>query len=216
MMTQGISANGLHSFRDFDLYIAERTVTPAEKREIKKQIPFMHGSYDFSTIAGEAIYNEAELRYVFDIAENTTEDMEQIKDKVIDWLYNILNTDIKDDYSVGYYYNGSIEKVEWEEDFGQGHITAIFKVYPFKYKEYLTTQRFHPGNGILNNISSHAVRPILNASKEMTVQINGSSYGLQAGKKEPTNIWLNRGANEIQIMSEDGYLDISYREERFC
>ncbi len=216
MMTQGISANGLHSYLDFDLYIAERTVTPGAKKEIKKTVPYMNGSYDFSAINGEPAYEEAELKYVFDIAETSTEEMERQKNKIEDWLYNILDTDITDDYSQGYYYHGSLEEIEWEEDFGQGHLTAVFKVYPFKFKKELTTKRFTKGSAILLNTSSHAVFPILQASEDMTVQINGTSYGIQAGKREPKNLVLQRGENTVEVINETGYLDILYREERFC
>ncbi len=216
-MTEGISANGIHSYEDFGLYIAERKVTPGTKRMNKKTIPFMHGSYDFSMIAGEAIYDEAELRYLFDIAELTGQEMEVMKGNILDWVLNIEDADIKDDYSPDFYYHGSTENIEWEENFGEAHLAVIFKVYPFKFKREVTTQRFQAGSGILNNKSSHQVAFSLDASEELVMELNGTSYSVRKGISHPQNVWLERGENTVKVTAgENVYLDISYREERFC
>ena len=93
----------------------------------------MNGSYDFSAMSGEVTYADATLKYKFDIAEWTTTEMEGKKNEIEDWFWNVIDAEITDDYSTGYFYKGNAKGIEWQEDFGQGHITLTFSVYPYKY-----------------------------------------------------------------------------------
>lgn len=216
MMEKGIEANGIHTYRDFDLYISDRSVTPGTKKEIRKEIPFMNGSYDFSAMSGEVTYADATLKYKFDIAEWTTTEMEGKKNEIEDWFWNVIDAEITDDYSTGYFYKGNAKGIEWQEDFGQGHITLTFSVYPYKYAKSKTTLKFLHGVSTFKNTSSHAVEFELTASEAMTVLLNGINYELEAGNMDTKKLKLKRGENTIRVFSQNGYVNLSYREERFC
>lgn len=209
---EGIKANGIHSYYDLGFCIAERNIGIAKKKSIKKEIPYMNGAYDFSRISGEDIYEENIIRYVFDIAELSAEKMERKKDLLLQWLSDIYDTDIEDDFIPEYKFHGSTETMDWEEDFGEGHLTVNFKVYPFKIAKALTKVEL-TGAGKVVNTSAHPVFPILILDKKATVTVNGKSYGIEAGRHEITQFALQRGVNTFSI-NPAGTLIVAYREER--
>ena len=62
----GIIKNNKHSYNDFGLKILSRELNPPSKKKIKETLPFMNGSYDFSLLCGENVYEERTIKYVFD------------------------------------------------------------------------------------------------------------------------------------------------------
>ena len=49
----------------------------------------------------------------------------------INWIYQTNEEKIEDDYISNYYFVGSLESVDWQEDFGKGTIGVSFSVYPY-------------------------------------------------------------------------------------
>lgn len=131
-MIKQLIINGKKSYDDFDLYISERTISQPKKKSIKESVPFSNVVYDFSDINGEIYWEERTLKYVFDFAELSTEEMEKAKSKVLTWLMNVHDTDIYDPYIGDYHFRGSFESDSWSEDFGAGTLTINFSVYPYK------------------------------------------------------------------------------------
>lgn len=221
MKYKEIRANGKGSFTDFKLAIKSRNISLPEKKKIKNSVPFQNGTYDFSDMNGEIYWEERILEYVFDIAEFSTEEMEQIKDKVVDWLLNIHDTDIEDDYTADYYYHGSYDTNSWNEDFGQGELTVRFSVYPYKYAKERTiiTQEISETETaiIINNESSHRIMPIVTINGDVSITIGKNTYALTSGTYTDSNLILEKGENTWNVIatSETANLDISYRKEVF-
>lgn len=221
MKYKEIRANGKGSFKDFKLAIKSRNISLPEKKKIKNSVPFQNGTYDFSDMNGEIYWEERILEYVFDIAEFSTEEMEQIKDKVVDWLLNIHDTDIEDDYTADYYYHGSYDTNSWNEDFGQGELTVRFSVYPYKYAKERTiiTQEISETETsiIINNESSHRIMPIVTINGDVSITIGKNTYALTSGTYTDSNLILEKGENTWNVIatSETANLDISYRKEVF-
>ena len=124
--------NGKKSYDDFDLYISDRNISPPKKKSIKESVPFSNMVYDFSNINGEIYWEERKLEYSFDIAEISTDKMEEVKSKVSNWLMNVQDTDIYDPYIGDYHFHGSFDSASWDEDFGEGSLKVSFLVYPYK------------------------------------------------------------------------------------
>lgn len=124
--------NGKKSYDDFGVCIATRKISQPKKKSIKGSVPFSNITYDFSKIDGEIYWEERTLEYAFDIAEFTTEEMEELKEKLLDWLLNVHDTDIYDPYIDGYHFHGSFDSDSWDEDFGAGTLGISFTVYPYK------------------------------------------------------------------------------------
>ena len=85
----GITKDGKHSFLDFGLTVVSRTYTPAQKKKITAEMPYMCGSYDFSTIGGLAqAYTDEQYTYIFVFAEDDA----GLRDKKLRNALNWLNS----------------------------------------------------------------------------------------------------------------------------
>lgn len=131
-MIKQLIINGKKSYDDFDVYIGTRNISQPKKKSIKETVPFSNMVYDFSKIDGELYWDHRTLKYEFDIAELTTEEMEVAKSKLLNWLLNVHDTDIYDPYIGDYHFHGSYDSDSWTEDFEKGTITVSFSVYPYK------------------------------------------------------------------------------------
>lgn len=216
-----IRANGKGSYTDFGLFIKSRTISLPKKKVIREDIPFFNGSYDFSKINGEIYWEERTIQYIFDIAEFTTEQMEKIKDKVVDWLLNIYDTDIEDDYTSDYYYYGSYDDNSWSEDFGQGELKITFTVYPYKFAKAKTSQNIlvtmTEESVVINNDSSHRVIPTITTDQAIILIIDKNTYALNNGTYTDSKYLLEKGANtwKIKSNSDTANVNISFRKEVF-
>ena len=65
--TDKITFAGLNSFKDFQTTIKKVEVGEAEQVQNRQTVPFMNGSYDFSRISGNAIYQDREVKVTFNI-----------------------------------------------------------------------------------------------------------------------------------------------------
>lgn len=132
MTPKQLMIGGKKSYDDFGLLIASRNISQPKKKSIKESVPFSNTIYDFSKINGEIYWEERTLEYTFDIAEITTEEMEKIKSKALDWFMNVHDDDIYDPYIGDYHFHGSFDSDSWNEDFGAGELSISFTVYPYK------------------------------------------------------------------------------------
>ncbi len=214
-MRKGITINNKHSYNDFKLEIGTRTISPPKQKRITETVPYMHGCYDFSSINDEVALENRLLKYEFDISETSTEKMENIKSKVLSWLYQTNETIIEDDYIKNYYFIGSLESIDWGEDFGKGTMSVVFSVYPFMISKTQIEKTYNV-NDILDttieNKSSHIIVPKIITDGSITIEINNKTYTLSEGEWEDSDLYLISGINEIRI-SGNSNVSIIYREE---
>lgn len=181
---KGISANGKHSYEDFGLVVAERTISLPQPNSITESVPYQNGEYDFSDINGEVTYKNRDIKYSFSIAELTTEEMEKKKRNFSTWIKSIVNTKIYDDYDPEYYFYGSLKSFSWKEDFGPGTIEVVFSVYPYKYSIEKTTIALEVDGEletILNTDSAHQVIPKIITNAEMVIERDNTSIAIGNG-----------------------------------
>lgn len=215
-MIKQLIINGLKSYDDFGVYISSRKISQPKKKIIKESIPFSNVVYDFSNINGEIYWEERTLEYTFDIAEVSTELMEEVKSRLLDWLMNAQDVEIYDPYIGDYHYKGSFESDSWNEDFGSGELSVSFTVYPYKIsnEEIEITELIEENKTItINNNSSHRILTSIEVNGNLTILFNNSSYSVSNGLY--TNIfYLEKGVNELNI-DGSGTITFKYREERF-
>src|SRR5690606_11203503 len=65
----GITFGEKHSYIDFGLTVAERSIGNPRKIKIKERVPFSNQVYDFSGIYGDQEYEERPLTYVFNVKD---------------------------------------------------------------------------------------------------------------------------------------------------
>ena len=216
-----IKANGKGSYTDFGLCIKNRTISLPKKKTIKEDIPFFNGSYDFSNMNNEIYWEDREIEYIFDISNIDFSEVEKLKEKVVDWLLNIQETQIEDDYNQDYYYFGSYEDNSWEENWEQSELSVIFSVYPYKIKKEPTIQNEEVETTekqiIINNESSHRVIPTITVGNNISIIIGENQYAYTEGTYTDSNLILNKGKNTwtIKATNSSTNLNISYRKEVF-
>lgn len=177
---EGIKINGLHSFIDFDLTIASRQINLPPKTSIRKTVPFMNGSYDYSTINGAVCWGEREIEYTFDIIGETVEEMDIKRTEVVNWLCNLHDVDIYDDTIPDYHFRGSFSNASQSEDGEKSELTIVFICHPFMIKNE-PDEMYIGGDFTLTN-KGQSVRPILKTSQAATITINGVSQSVPAGE----------------------------------
>lgn len=214
-----LRANGKSSYDDFDIYIRERNPSIPTKRTNKKTVPGMHGSYDFSSLYGEVIYEDRIIEYKFDITGWNIRDLDRERRRVLDWLMNINETQIIDDYSPNYYYLGSYSEGSWQEDAEQGLLTVKFSVYPFAISRIPMEVNFESIEDnkkeiTIENKSSHRVIPTIITDNDILIELGGKSANLSKGEWTIDNFYLEKGENILQV-SGKAKVCIKYNEEVF-
>ena len=216
-----IKSNGVGSFDNFGLGIKKRNLSIPKKKKIQKSIPFANGILDFSNIDGEIYWEQRTIEYTFDISEWTTEEMNKLRDSILDWAMNIHESIIEDEFEEDYYFYGSYFDGSWSEDWGQGELSISFDVYPYKFAKKQTNitliateieQEF-----TIKNESSHRIIPEIDTDVNIIIKINENSYDFNVGDKANSKFALKKGDNiwKIQSKQNTANINVSYRKEVF-
>lgn len=161
--SDGITINGEHSFFDYGLHISSRDIGLPTKNSIRKTIPFMNGSYDFTKINGGVSWTDRPLSYTFDIVGDTIEEMDRERTRVLNWLCNVHDADIYDDTIPEYHFRGSFDTASQSEDGEKTELTVTFNCYPFKIANAETVVEQYRGTEIVR-INGQPVRPSVDAT----------------------------------------------------
>ncbi len=216
-MIKQLIINGKKSYDDFNVYIGTREITSPKKKSVKASVPFSNTVYDFSKMNGELYWNERTLKYSFDIAELSTEEMENVKSELLNWLLNVHDTDIYDPYIGDYHFHGSYDADSWTENFGAGTITVTFSVYPYKISNENVEVKVELNNEeqtiVINNNSAHRVSPTIVSDGNFTISYGDNSYAIGKGTFV-SGFYFECGTNEIKI-NGTGNITFSYIEEVF-
>lgn len=136
MTKMGIRINGVHSYFDYDLYLADRNVSLPERQTNFVSVPYMNGYYDFGAIAG-AYYGSRTLTYSFDILARNEQWVEKVVNTVYDWAKTAVESKIYDDADPDYYFIGSFTNATYTPDSELpemgGQITLTFQAQPYRY-----------------------------------------------------------------------------------
>ena len=132
-MALGIIKGNKHSFKDFNLTIAEKSIGNPKKNKIKETVPYMNGSYDFSLLYGEQTYEERELSYTFNVIGHSKISLNILKIQILEWLNEGSQEPLYDDAIPGFYFLAECTGIDYDESFyNYAQLTASFTAYPFK------------------------------------------------------------------------------------
>lgn len=229
----GITFNGLHSYDDFGLTVAEKTIGNPSKIKTKERVPHSNQVYDFSGIYGGQEYEERQLTYVFNVKDYDKRMIAIKKIESLNWIMNVNEkTKLVDDYIEGYYFLAEVEEApDFEEMRFHGTLTVTFTAYPFKIGELeegndiwdsfnflldvaqITEFRVRGRkNVILYNVGANIVYPIIRATSPMQIIKDGITYNIQAGEIESRVFFLNIGENPMTITG-NGTISFHFRKE---
>ena len=217
--TYGITIDNKHSFKDFGLKIFQRDIHSPSKKKIKATVPYMNGSYDFSELYGEQIYEERTLIYQFDLRYANKIEYMVKKIKILEWLTNNTKAKLYDDLIPGYYFIVDCsDSVVFDEYHNGVNITVTFTAYPFKIH---TLQEGHDiwdefnfelditqfvkftVNGYreidLYNNGSVPARPVIICDADISIIKDNIKYNFKSGENENWSFRLNKGSNKMKV-----------------
>lgn len=234
-MTQ-ITFNNKNSYTDFGITIESINIQPPSKKKIKDSVPYMNGSYDFSTIgtSGEITYNEREIKIKFNLVKRDKLSLYLKYSKVLEWLLGNGKNQLIFNFMQGYYFLAEVESAPSFEEVLQraGKLEVTFVCETFKYgvdlagellwdnidfelPDYIQNTSFTvSGNQIVNlyNPSSHSIIPKVVCNSNMSCTLNSYTANFTTTKNIDWQFKLLPGANNIQI-SGTGNIDFQYRKE---
>lgn len=211
MIAGGFSVEGIHTLLDLGFCISNRSLSAPVKKTVRKTIPFMSGSYDFSHIYGKAFFEDRELTYTFDLISDNPCELEAAITKLTEFVSFVHEASIYDDDLPYYHYRGSYRSSEVERDeFGlSAVVTIIFDVYPFRISNDLCEVRVEVGDNIITN-KGFAARMTVVPDKTMTILVGSLSQTFKG--EAVADIALEHGDNIITVTNGGGV--VKWSEER--
>lgn len=217
-MALGIIKGNKHSFKDFNLTIAEKSIGNPKKNKIKETVPYMNGSYDFSLLYGEQTYEERELSYTFNVIGHSKISLNILKIRILEWLNEGSQEPLYDDAIPGFYFLAECESVDFDEYYRDGQITAKFTAYPFKistlqdghdiwddfnFELDMIQDTIFEVNGYKNitlyNNGYTGINPTVICSNDIEVTKGNSIYKFKPGEAKAWAFKLDKGLNTLTI-----------------
>ena len=129
------------SFDDFGAYIGSEADTDtkierAKPRTLRETIPFMNGSYNFSTLGGKIVYDDRIIRYTFIVSGTSRSDVESKITALDNWLGDVADTELFDTDFPGWKfinvsYNGMSAPQFYSINETKARVTAEFTAGPY-------------------------------------------------------------------------------------
>lgn len=228
-MSTGVLFNGKHSFRDFGLTIEKKEIGYPSKNKITEKIPFMNGTYDFSTALtdGEDTYSERPISITFNLImdkykNKSTDERRKLLYQKADLLQSwLLDTNGRKslilDENLNYYYEAEVVNAPSLEDIvGNGKLKVEFICYPFKRAINITTYNFGYYSGTKSYTVKNNGRPVTPNVKcsngGFVIEINNKVFRLVEGEQTVWGARLLAGNNTV-IVSGTGTVELKFREE---
>lgn len=227
-----ITFNGIKETDIPGLFLSDRKIYAPSKKKIKVEIPFMSGSYDFSTVGSDEdiVYGDRVIECKFGIKSKSKAELQVRYNQFLNWLYDIGRCKLMFDDLPEVYFLGEIEKEpSWREIVVYGETTVIFVCEPFKYgKEYegadiWDTFNFETDYSQVTvfNVSSSKNVSIYNPGKnvipdvivsaDMRCALNGYTASFTTNKTKDYSFKLLNGFNSISI-SGIGTIEFKFRK----
>lgn len=141
----GITFNKKHSYDDLKLTLkSPPKIDEPMPRIITETVPYMNGSYDFSNLNGNLVFDNRKLVFEFNIIANNYDDMNLQFIKIKEWLFVGETMALYYDGIEDYYYTNarctgiSLNNISARHTVGA--ITVTFTTSPFMtngFKEVL-------------------------------------------------------------------------------
>ena len=215
----GITKGNKHSYNDFGLKVISREFNPPSKRKVKESIPYVNGSYDFSLLYGDNVYEERTIKYVFDFRYENKIDFINKKIAITDWLTSNSKEPLYDDLVPNYYFIAECEdSIKFSEGYIDCEVTVIFTAYPFKIStlqdghdvwdefnfelDMVQNTKFEV-NGTENiqlyNNGAVGINPIVICSTDMEIIKGNTTFKFKAGEVKSWSFKLDKGINKLTV-----------------
>lgn len=228
----GIKKDNKHSYNDFGIKILSRSISIPSKRKIKDTVPFMNGSYDFSLLYGEQTYDEREITYTFSLPKKDKVKLNMLKVKIIEWLYDGIQSKLYDDQIPGFYFLVECTGIDYDESFyNYAQLTVSFTAYPFKIStlqdghdiwnefnfelDMVQNTKFNVIENesiTLYNNSAVGVYPIIICDNNFEIIKNNITYRFVPGEMKSFDFKLDKGENNL-LLKGNGTIEFKWFKE---
>ena len=227
----GIIKDGKHSYNDFGLTVRDTTTETKKKNKTLLKVPFMNGSYDFSSLYGGQTYEEETRTYEFNLVAKDKYDLELQKIKVSDWLLDGGQAEIYDDLLIGYHRLAECVDLSFEENYNYAKIVANFRTYPFKIRNNYEGEDIWDDfnfeldvaqevkfdiesfkNVVLINTGTNVVTPTVICTNQMIVKLGNKVFAFPQGASKDYRFNLKKGENSMKITGA-GTIEFKFRKE---
>lgn len=229
---RGCKFNGKHN-NEIGLVMHSKSIQSPAKKKVKESVPFMNGSYDFSTIGsgGEILYSERQITVIFGLPAETKEKLQVLYSNALEWLVDSNKGKLVFDEIKDYYFMAEVEEAtSFEELMEFGTLTVTFVADPFKlsidyiganiwdtfnFEEDYMQDSFYDivGSGTITIYNpGRPVHPIINCTSPMTLIQNGKSYNLSIGDNKLYGFYLNPNGNTLTV-NGTGRINFIFRKE---
>jgi len=229
---RGFTFNNKHNYRDMGVVMHSKSIQSPSKKMIKDSVPFMNGTYDFSTIgsAGEITYNERTIEVVLGLNAINKERLQVMYSDILEWLVNNGRSKLVFDVIKDYYYMAEVESTStFKEVIEFGLLTITFVAQPFKTGvdyatnnlwDYFNFEEDYLQDSDYDIISNKVITiynprmlttPIINCSSNMVLLYNSITYSLFVGDNKSYGLKLQNGSNILDFTG-NGHVKISFRK----
>ncbi len=229
---RGFTFNNIHN-HDMNVVMHSKSIQPPSKKKIKESVPFMNGSYDFSTVGsnGEITYTERNITIVLGMPTTSKEKLQILYSKTLTWLVEVGPSKLIFDDLKDYYYIAEVESASSFEEFVNfGRLTVIFTADPFRTSvNYMSDDiwdMFNFEEDVIQDygfdVSSvkdinmynpgRAVMPTITCSAPMSIVIGGFEYPLTLGDNAYYDLKLQTGNNPI-ILKGTGRIQFIFMKQ---
>jgi phage-related protein len=208
---KGIMFGNYHSWNDFQLILASKTIgTPSPKTETI-EIPGGDGVLDLTDFFGEVKYNNRELSFEFSTKVPQNEFMDLFSRAQNALHGQKMNIILDDDPE--WYYVGRITVSEWKTDRNIGQLTIDADCEPYKIKvdETVVTSVVDGTKTVVLSNSKKTVVPTIDITGSITLTFGTNIYTLTDGRYDLPAVQLVNGNNEI-LLEGTGTAVFRYRE----
>lgn len=228
----GYLFNGKHSYNDIGLIMESKSIQPPAKKKIKVDVPFMNGTYDFSTVGsnGEIIYTERAIKVVHVLPAWSKANLHALYSRALEWLQDVGQRQLIFDDISYFYFMAEVESAStFEEIVTFGKLTVVFIAEPFKtglaFVGSTLWDTFNFNEDLIQDSSydvvvtqtvsiynpGRLVTPTINCSVPMSIVFSGVTYALIAGDNVPYGMKLLNGDNTL-VINGTGHVSVLFRK----
>ena len=220
---EGVKFDDFHSYDDFGLILNAVTISPPEPKTYSVEIAGADGVIDLTeSITGDVKYKNRNLDFIFTYKGNHASQLREYT-KLCKYIHS-RNMRIILDSDSNYYYEGRVKISKCDHQPGICTFEITCDVAPYKYdfgNDWLWDP-FDFEEGFINELGNITVDgtlevlvighrkkyvPWIECSSQMTVEYNGITYELKAGKNKNFDIMISQGENRF-IFTGNGIVSI--------
>ena len=224
---------GNFSSADYHMRLIERTASTPSEKEKKRSLAYSHGSYDFSFILGERIFENRSVNYTFHVHEKDYSKRKNSQTVLENALMKQGITQLEDTFTPNYHFVGKAMSVSTTDDheYKRLIVSVEFDCYPFKISKIAESSdiwdTFNFGLDVSQeltfnvqesevisviNAGTASVSPLITVAGSFTIQQGNQLFSFNAGTSKNEAFRLPSGENQL-VINGTGAIEFDFYKE---